>query len=70
MKKNEKEWSQQMQNKNTKTFSSFVTFIRYAMILSFLKLTLFDSRAVVLLLHILCYAPWVMGFEAVHGFAV
>ena len=33
--KNKKEWSQQMQNKNTKLFSSLVTFIRYAMVLSF-----------------------------------
>ena len=33
-----KEWFQQMQNYNTKMFSSLVTFIRrYAMVLSFLK---------------------------------
>ena len=32
-----KEWSQQMQSKSAIMFSSLVLFIRYAMVLSFLK---------------------------------
>ena len=36
-KKNENEWSQQMQNLNMKMFFSLVSLIHYAMVLSFFK---------------------------------